>query len=531
MLSFRWIVPILYLLYFISSEFGVNTIILKLERLIYLHINNLIFIFYPPRGTSKNQFFKKLSENIFNDPNINYNLISITVGPESKKFLKTVDVKWKNTYDILEFIHKEDSTYDIKKFADFTEKYEVQRINEVFEHSALIFSKDYPASDYNDQDKNKLLYSILKFWEKVLKNNRNSILIDEGVAGLFTPLYNFFKKFDSIVFNMTISRTDNNFVITNNGYQNWHKLNKKYDYNIFSKNELEISSKYRDEFINKRIKPKWYYTENKSNNIEFSKLFEKIGIINKVKSLFRHLIYPNNIFVRKTSSLFTRKFSVFKRITHNNFVKWDKFDKNKKYFIYPLHVKPEATINVLGTYYTNQLDLIKKISLALPIDTYLYVKEHSASVGERKNMEFYKQIRSLKNVRLINPYIDPHEIIKNSISTITISSTMGFESIFYGKPIILFGDAFYEPYKYAYKVNDIKNIYSLMNKCIERNGKIENIEILKFIASYLYSLYEGNLYFYKDKNALSDDNIEKIKNGIKQEIQYLNFEGENNECY
>ena len=482
-------------------------------------IKNLIFIFYPTRGTTKNQFFKKIAENIFLK-NKDFNFIAITIGKQSREFLSRIDVNWDKTYDLIKYINKSNN-YTINNFNNLVNKYELFGINETFEHGSILFSKRFPGHKYSDDEKNYLLYSILKFWESVLKDNNNSILLDEGVAGLFTPLYKLFPQFNSYVFNMTVSRTSNKFVITHEGYQQWDKLEKKYNMDNYSSVEIDKASKYIKQFIKSRTKPKWYYIENKkrSPKLKFSLLLYKITRM--LRNFIIHLKYPSNIFVRTVKSLFSEKLDFYKSKFHYKLVNWEQIDNKKKYFIYPLHVYPEATINVVGTYYTNQLDLIKKISLALPIDVYLYVKEHSAFVGKRENIKFYDKIKKLKNVKLIDPFVDPHDIIKSSQGIITISSTMGFEGIMYKKPIILFGDAFYKSYKYSYRVKNINNLNNIMRQCLKINGSINNNEVEKFIAAYLHELYDGNLYFSKDKDALKKSNIHKIKDAIFKEINYI----------
>lgn len=479
----------------------------------------LIFIFYPPRATSKNDFFYKIAEYIKNNYK-EFKFIAITIGKESKEFLNSKSLQWDKRYDIICFL-KQENTFSYDNFIMFTEKYKLYKLNEVYEHASLLFSKQFPGGDLTDKEKDEFMYKFLKFWENVLLENKNSILIDEGIAGIFSPLYKLFPYFGSIVFNLTRSKTDGYFVITTEEYQKWNRLENAYKNDKYDNIELEKAKKYVNDFLEKKYKPKWYYVENKKIGSNKENNIKKNSIFNKIKNVIRAYKYPENFFVRKKSiiSKINNKIKNINKTSHYKKIEWDTFDDDMNYFIFPLHVYPEATVNLLSPYYSNQVDLIRQISLALPPGVLLYVKEHPAVIGKRENIKFYKEIQKLKDVKLIDPLLDPHEVIRKSLGIITISSTMGFEAIMYNKPIILFGDSFYKIYKHAYFINNIRELNDILRKV--KNIEISDIEVYKFISAYLNELYEGNLYFYKDKNAYFDNNIKKVSNAIIDHIKYI----------
>ena len=63
---------------------------------------------------------------------------------------------------------------------------------------------------------------------------------------------------------------------------------------------------------------------------------------------------------------------------------------NKKYIIYYLQKNPEATVDVKGMYYSDQMINIMNIWKILPKDTQLIIKEHPNCIGDRNI--FYKKI-------------------------------------------------------------------------------------------------------------------------------------------
>lgn len=113
-----------------------------------------------------------------------------------------------------------------------------------------------------------------------------------------------------------------------------------------------------------------------------------------------------------------------------------------RYAYYPLHIEPEIAIMLYAPYYTNQLELIRASAHALPIDMLLYVKEHPGMVGYRTR-KFYEELLEIPNVRLIAPGVSGTELSKRCSLTFTITSTAGWESLVLKKPVITFGDVYY----------------------------------------------------------------------------------------
>ncbi len=117
-----------------------------------------------------------------------------------------------------------------------------------------------------------------------------------------------------------------------------------------------------------------------------------------------------------------------------------------RFFYYPLQYEPEFSIDVLGTSCLDQLQVIQRISAALPAGYLLCLKEHPNMFPGRRPLGFYRKVVRLGNVRLMDSLIDGYDLIEKCRGVITISGTAGFEALFYGKPVLLFGQAFYQSF-------------------------------------------------------------------------------------
>jgi len=133
----------------------------------------------------------------------------------------------------------------------------------------------------------------------------------------------------------------------------------------------------------------------------------------------------------------------------------------EKYVYFPLHLQPELTTAALGDDYADQLLALERLSAWLPDDYMIYVKENPKQTEKQRGPFFYKRLAALKNVRLLARDENSVELIQNSIAVATITGTAGWEALFYGKPVIIFGAAWYRefPGVYAFRseldINDL----------------------------------------------------------------------------
>lgn len=173
------------------------------------------------------------------------------------------------------------------------------------------------------------------------------------------------------------------------------------------------------------------------------------------------------------------------RIKHTNIFEKPKGNENFVYF--PLHLQPEYSTMVLAPMYLNQVEVARKISRSIPASYKLYVKEHPSMIKNRgwREIEYYKKLNSLPNVKLISPFINSHSLIKESELVTTITGTAGFEAIMYGKPAIVFGDPHYSVIPFVYNCDSPENISQLIRTALTDHE--HNDEVL---VEYLTSLFE-----------------------------------------
>jgi len=112
---------------------------------------------------------------------------------------------------------------------------------------------------------------------------------------------------------------------------------------------------------------------------------------------------------------------------------------DRSYVFFPLHVSPEASTMVLAPHHTHQLAVIEALSKSMPSHVDIVVKEHPMMMGLRP-LSFYKRLRALPNVSLVEVEGNTQLLINKSLAVVTITGTVGWEAIIRGKPLVIVGD-------------------------------------------------------------------------------------------
>ncbi len=158
---------------------------------------------------------------------------------------------------------------------------------------------------------------------------------------------------------------------------------------------------------------------------------------------------------------------------------YDKFDPSIDFAYYPLQMEPEISTLLHAPFYANQIVLIKQISRSLPVHFKLYIKEHPQMVPFRTR-SYYKELKKIPNVKLINPAITSFDVLPKAKLVLTITSTVGWEALFLGKPVITFGEQFYNSIPMVKKCTQIDRLPYIVKNQLE-NFHYDEKELLAYI--------------------------------------------------
>ena len=172
--------------------------------------------------------------------------------------------------------------------------------------------------------------------------------------------------------------------------------------------------------------------------------------------------------------------------------------------------------------YTNELSLIQSISKILPINWKLYVKEHPSMIGQR-NLEFYKKISKIQNVKLVkmNAYQDPKPWIEKSEAVISISGSAALEAAMLNKPSIVFGEVCFSVISGVKVVKSFEEVERLLKLINIKNWPKDNITSC---ATYLKSIDEVGLDGFSQPLSIIKLCEQKIRLAKLTEDEKIEFE-------
>jgi hypothetical protein len=153
---------------------------------------------------------------------------------------------------------------------------------------------------------------------------------------------------------------------------------------------------------------------------------------------------------------------VYRRIRTQRLDFFDEPGVDEEFVFFPLHYQPEIALMIGAPMYTNQIAAVKQVSDSLPIGHKLYVKDHPA-MGFQRPLAYYRRINEIPNVRVLDPKVDSHDLIRHSDLVTTITGTAGFEALKLRKPTITIGNCYY-------------NSMPMVGHCENPNDLAETIE-------------------------------------------------------
>ena len=162
---------------------------------------------------------------------------------------------------------------------------------------------------------------------------------------------------------------------------------------------------------------------------------------------------------------------------------------NIPYVYFALNYQPENTTCPLGGVFNDQALAIALLAKNIPENWLIYVKEHPGQYLEKgyygyigRSMQFYKRIMSIKNVKFIPINSDHFDILDNSQCVATITGTIGWEAVVRGKPVLVFGEAWYQDAPYVFRVKKQHDCENALQKIIRFTSQNET-ELVKYISA------------------------------------------------
>jgi len=462
--------------------------------------------------------FLKMAEKLYEEHGVR--ISGITLGKRWNREIRNISIK---NYSISEFIkqsfHKNISLGEIESYVH---KYGRIGLNRILSIDRFLSGKDYKV----------LLQWVighLRFYEYYFDQEHPDFFVGPGIAFLsHLAAYLVGKVRGAPYLAMMQTRIPNNrFAICRNLTDTWDAVKEEYSkLNKMCIPPSEHAKAFIRQFREKPIKPSYMtmdYQKNTIRKAQIKKFLNRL-ILYYVKGWGREefdyythspFYYVHRDLLKIVKSQIGKKLRIFTRLC-----------KTDKFVFFPLHLQPEASTSVLARFYVDQISTVENIAKCIPLSHLLYVKEHSSALGTRKKQRaYYKRISSIPAVRLIHPEEDTQELIKHADAIVTLSSTVGWEALLHGKPVITLGDVFYNDSELTLIAKSYDEIEEALIKILLKQEhtvipEIFETKLGRFVDAIFRGTYMGNF----DVPGLNPEvmkpyNIDLLIEGLMAEIK------------
>lgn len=280
--------------------------------------------------------------------------------------------------------------------------------------------------------------------------------------------------------------------------------------------DLEQGRQLIEEFAENRSVP--YFFNKRSHEKVVTARKVAISSVNRFKLLLRggRKGLTHHDFVERLKTLMRRVVNSFYM---RHICRYDSLDKiNGRIALYPLHVQPEASIDVCGSFVSDQLKLIKDIRRALPFDVTLIVKEHPNFLGLR-GPSFFRRLRRIPNVKLIPYAMSTFDIYARASLVLTVTGTAAYEAGLLGIPAITFVPMFFgglSTIRYCSDVTKLKDLAFEMLLGVPRDRDADSRFMNDLVGRSFEAYWTDPLF---DPSVLEAENIRRLQKAFAQVIE------------
>jgi hypothetical protein len=167
----------------------------------------------------------------------------------------------------------------------------------------------------------------------------------------------------------------------------------------------------------------------------------------------------------------------------------------RPYCLFALHTQPESSIDVQGSYFSDQIELIRHIARSLPASHLLYVKVHPTDV-DGKSMKYYRRIKEIPSVVLVDFSLDSRMLQDSAAIIFALTGTMAYEAGLLQKPVIVFARNYFNALPTIHHCTDPTAlpalVHRILKECSFPSAKGRR-QVLSFMARMRAACYEGEV--------------------------------------
>ncbi len=163
-------------------------------------------------------------------------------------------------------------------------------------------------------------------------------------------------------------------------------------------------------------------------------------------------------------------------------------DLSCQYIFVALHYQPECTTSPMGDVFVHQDLMLDILVKTLPKHLKVYVKPHPRG-GLSKHLVRRLQLNS--RMEFIDPDFNSYKLISNCLAVATITGTSGWEGFINKKPVLMFGEYFYQDAPGIYKIKSCLDASHALEDILSNSLVITDRMVLAFLKAVDEKTFPG----------------------------------------
>jgi len=161
---------------------------------------------------------------------------------------------------------------------------------------------------------------------------------------------------------------------------------------------------------------------------------------------------------------------------------------------------------VFSPQFFRQEYLVEYLSRALPASVELFVKPHP-NHPDRPSPRFVRSLSNDDRVQFLNPALNAHEVIEQAEGVVVTNNTVGYETLYYRKPLFTLGEAPYAATPAAIDVGDLGELPELFDEHISTH--VPEQTTVESIFSLRQASYPG------DRTGLDNEAVRTVVDSVE----------------
>ncbi|MCD6201271.1 MAG: hypothetical protein J7K46_05620 [Bacteroidales bacterium] len=188
-------------------------------------------------------------------------------------------------------------------------------------------------------------------------------------------------------------------------------------------------------------------------------------------------------------------------------------------------MQPELTTSPLAGVFVDQELIIEMIAAWIPDNVKIYVKENPKQNIWGRSISFYKGLIQTNNVHFISKKFSSIRLINQCLAVATATGTAGWEALFRGKPVMMFGHFFYQYAPGVFVIHNNIDCKVSIKKILSGENKPDPEKMRIYLSAIdQISIFGNHQEIYQAASLINkDENLNNLSEKLFSRIRQLGF--------